>query len=143
MLSGKMVPMSEQPGGRRRAPRPSSTGRRRSTLKRDQLDSSPRQLRENLEELAGLLEDCESGVRRRALLMFGELVARWQGRFSGEPISAVIELLPDAVRMSFRNSERTLTSADWDELVSAAVLNLVDAWGIDRRVAGSAWFEFR
>jgi len=135
--------MGEYSGGRRRAQRQSPAGRRRSTLRRDQLDSSPRQLRKNLEELDLLLEDCDPFVRRRALLMFGELVARWQDQFSGEPISVVIELLPDAFRMSFRNSERTLTSADWDGLVSAALVHLVDAWGIDRRVAGSAWFEFR
>lgn len=75
--------------------------------------------------------------------MFGELVAGWQARFSGEPISAEIEFLPDALRMSFSNAQRTLTPDDWDELVSATVNDLVDAWGIDRRVAGSAWFEFR
>lgn len=90
-----------------------------------------------------MLKECDSQVRRRALLMFGELVARWQARFSGEPISAAIEFLPDAVRMSFRNSLRTLTAVEWDELVSATVIDLVDAWGVDRRVAGSAWFEFR
>ena len=100
-------------------------------------------LRETLEELAGLLANCESRVRRRALLMFGELVARWQRRFAGESISAEIEFLPDALRLSFHNSERALTPDEWDELVSATVTDLVDAWGVDRRAAGSAWFEFR
>jgi hypothetical protein len=75
--------------------------------------------------------------------MFGELVARWQTRFSGEPISAAIEFLPDAVRMSFRNSLRSLTTDEWTELVSVTVIDLVDAWGVDRRVTGRAWFEFR
>jgi hypothetical protein len=119
------------------------TGRRRSILKHDHLDSSPRVLRETLEALAAVLEDCEPRVRRRALLMFGELVAGWQARFSGEPISAEIEFLPDALRMSFRSSTSTLTPLDWDDLVSATVNDLADAWGIDRRTAGSAWFEFR
>ena len=82
-------------------------------------------------------------MRRRALLMFGELVAGWQTRFSGEPISAEIEFLPDALRMSFRSSESTLTPDEWDELVSATVNDLADEWGIDRRTPGSAWFEFR
>ena len=75
--------------------------------------------------------------------MFGELVAGWQARFSGEPISAVIEFLPDAVRMSFRNARTPLTATEWGELISATVIDLVDEWGVDRRDAGSAWFEFR
>lgn len=116
---------------------------RRPFLKRDEFDPNPRQLRENLKALDGLLQECEPAVRRRALLMFGELVASWQRRFSGEPISAVTELRPDAVRLSFRNSERVLTSAEWSEVVSVVVADLVDEWGIDRRVAGCAWFEFR
>ena len=75
--------------------------------------------------------------------MFGELVSRWQSRFSGEPIAAVIEFLPDAVRISFRNARTPLTAAEWHELISATVIDLVDAWGVDRRDAGCAWFEFR
>jgi hypothetical protein len=121
----------------------SHIGRRRSILRHDHLDSSPRVLRETLEALAALLEVCEPRVRRRALLMFGELVAGWQARVSGEPIAAEIEFLPDALRMSFRSSESTLTPEEWDVLVSATVNDLADEWGIDRRTPGSAWFEFR
>ena len=75
--------------------------------------------------------------------MFGELVAEWQGRFAGEPISADIEFLSTTVRMTFGNADRVLTPADWETLVSKTILDLVDSWGIDRRTAGSAWFEFR
>jgi len=108
-----------------------------------QLDSDPRQLRETLGELDGLLDDCKGDLRRRVLLMVSGLVTSWHGRFSGEPISAVIEPLPDAARMSLRNSRRELTRDDWEELVTATVVDVVDAWGIDRRFIGSAWFEFR
>ena len=147
-----MFPVGEHPGGydsvhgQAESAGPGVSppaGRRRSILKSGHLDSSPRVLRETLHELARLLETCESRVRRRALLMFGELVARWPGRCAGEPISIEIELLSDAVRMSVRNARRTLTSAEWEELVSATVIDLVDGWGTDRRAEGSAWFEFR
>lgn len=133
-------------GGLRRPSGPGAqpeVARRRPTLRRDHLDSDPRQLRENLDELAGLLHGSDARVRRRVLLMFGELVARWQKRFSGESISTDIEFLPDAVRLSFRNSKRRLTPTEWYELVSPMILDLVDLWGIDRRLAGDAWFEFR
>ena len=116
---------------------------RRPILWREALDPSPRRLRKTLKQLVQLLESADSRVRRRALLMFGELISGWQRQFSGEPISAVIEVLPDAIRMTFGNAERTITPDEWDELVSAMVIDLVDDWGIDRRVAGCAWFEFR
>jgi hypothetical protein len=120
-----------------------SLRRRRPVLRCDELDSDPRRLRGNLEELAAVLRNSNPRVRRRILLMFGELVARWQGCFSGQPISVVVDFLPDAVRMTFRNPQTPLTRAAWDEVVSPMVLDLVDSWGIDRRRAGSAWFEFR
>ena len=76
-------------------------------------------------------------------MAFGDLVASWQGRFKGEPITVVVERLPDAVRMVVRNSERQLTSDEWSELVSPALADLTFGWGIDRRLPGRAWFEFR
>ena len=118
-------------------------GFRRPLLQRDEFDSDPRQLRENLQALDALLEDCEAPVRRRILLMFGELVASWQSSFAGEPISVVIEVLPGSVRLSVRNSNRHLTPNEWNNVISPVVADRVDAWGIDRRLAGRAWFEFR
>jgi len=116
-------------------------GFRRPLLQRDVFDSNPRQLRGNLQMLETLLEDCEVSVRRRILLLFGELVASWQRCFAGEPISVVIEVLPDSVRLSVRNSNRQLAPTDWNRVIPPAVANLVDAWGIDRRLEGRAWFE--
>jgi hypothetical protein len=89
-----------------------------------------------------MLEDCGAPVRRRILLMFGELVASWQGRFAGEAISVVIEVLADSVRVSVCNADRHVTPTEWNGVISAPVASLVDAWGIDRRLAGRAWFEF-
>ena len=116
---------------------------RRPILRRDELDSGPKKLRQTLDELGGALQDCDPLVRRRILLAFGDLVAHWQYRFLGEPISAAVEYLPDAVRVTLQNSKRPLTPVAWQELVSPMALDLVDSWGIDRRNPGSAWFEFR
>ncbi len=118
-------------------------GFRRPLLQRDEFDSNPRQLRENLRGLDALLKDCEESIRKRILKMFGELVASWQSVFAGEPISVVIEVLSDSVRLSVRGSNRHLTPLDWNRLISTSVADLVDAWGVDRRLAGRAWFEFR
>ena len=117
---------------------------RRQPLQQEEFDSSPRHLRENLWVLDGMLREGSSDVRRRVRLAFGELVANWQLRFSGDKISVLIEFLPDdAVRMSIHHPGRMLTSDEWDFLVSAVVAGLVDDWGIDRRMVGRAWFEFR
>jgi len=136
-------PVSEETEAGQAARRESAPGHRRPTRQWEHFDSRPRQLRKTLEKLSELLEDCEPPIRRRILLMFGELVARWQRLFAGERISADVEFLPTSVRVTLRNAERVLTPADWECLVSAMVVDLVDNWGIDRRVAGSAWFEFR
>lgn len=117
-------------------------GFRRPLLQRDEFDSNPSQLRENLRALELLLEDCGAPVRRRILLVFGELVARWQRRYAGEAISVVIEVLEDSVRLSVRNSERHVTPTEWNDVISAPITDLVDAWGMDRRLVGRAWFEF-
>jgi hypothetical protein len=119
------------------------SGFRRPLLQRDEFDSDPRRLRENLQGLDSLLEDCDAPVRRRIILMFGELVAGWQNSFEGEPISVVIEVLSGSVRLSVRNSNRHLTPNQWNNVISPAVADRVDAWGIDRRLEGRAWFEFR
>lgn len=122
--------------------RGSRTGRRRP-LQHEEFDSSPRHLRENLSVLDGMLSEGSSDVRRRVRLAFKELVANWQHRFSGDRISVLIDFLPDdAVRMSIHHPGRTLTSAEWDVLVSAVIAGLVDDWGVDRRTVGQAWFEF-
>jgi len=119
------------------------TGLRRPLVQRDQFDSDPRQLRENLRKLEVLLEDCEVAVRRRIRLAFGDLVASWQSRFAGEAISVVIEVLADSVRVSVCNPNRRITPGEWKDVMSAPVAGLVDAWGIDRRLVGRAWFEFQ
>ena len=118
-------------------------GRRRASLQREEFDSSPRHLRENLRVLDEVLEATNSDVRRRVRLTFGELVANWQLRFSGERICVVMEFLPNAVRMNVHHPERSLAADEWDGLISPVVVSLVDDCGADRRVAGSAWFEFR
>ena len=118
-------------------------GFRRPLLQRDEFDSDPRKLRDNLSALEALLGDCDASVRRRILLMFGELVAKWQARFTGEGISVVIEVLPGSVRLSVRSASRQITPAEWIELISAPIADLADAWGIDRRLPGRAWFEFQ
>ena len=126
------------PGAQRQLPE----GFRRPLLQRDEFDSHPRELRDNLRALEKLLADCEAPLRRRIILMFGELLANWQRRFAGEPVSVVIEVMSGSVRMSVRNSSRLVTPTEWNSLISAAVVDLVDAWGIDRRLAGRTWFEF-
>ena len=119
------------------------TGIRRPLVQRDHFDSDPRQLRDNLRMLEGLLEDCEPAVRRRIRLAFGDLVASWQSRFTGEAISVVIEVLADSVRVSVSNPTRHITPAEWNDLMSTPIADLVDAWGIDRRLTGRAWLEFQ
>ena len=119
-------------------------GHRRPPLQHEEFDSSPRHLRENLRMLDGMLEARAPDVRRRVRLAFGELAANWQLRFRGAAIALVIEVLPgDAVRMNIHHPERMLTSGEWHSLVSAVVASLVDDWGVDRRMVGRAWFEFR
>ncbi len=76
-------------------------------------------------------------------LMFGQLVAQWQARFEGEPMAVSVELVADAVHLSTGGARRILSEQDWPPLMSAAILDLVDTWGFDRRREGDAWFEFR
>ena len=119
-------------------------GQRRTPLQREEFDSSPRHLRENLEVLEGMLEARDPDVRRRVRLAFGELAANWQVRFRGAAIEVVIEVLPgDAVRVNIHHPVRMLSTGEWDDLVSGVVASLVDDWGTDRRMPGRAWFEFR
>ncbi len=118
-------------------------GGRKPVLKRDQLDSDPRILRTSLAELGDLLKGCEPSLRRRVDLVFTELVARWQDDFAGEAISTTVELLRGEIRVSFSNPKRMLSPSDWKTLVSAPIVTLADAWGIDRRIEGGAWFVFR
>jgi hypothetical protein len=125
------------------APGQTLAGRRRSVLRRDQLDTDPRELRATLAEIERLLTGCEPGLRRRIRLVFSELMARWQDGFAGDAISTVIELLPGEVRVRFDNPERTLAPSDWEALVSAPITALADEWGIDRRLSGGAWFHFQ
>ena len=116
---------------------------RRPVLKHTEFDSSPRRLRKNLRALDTILEGCDTWMCRRVRLMFVELVSNWQRSFAGEPISASVEILPGAVRVSFGNARRTLTNDDWDGLITQAIADLVSAWGVDRRMGGWRWFEFQ
>ena len=118
-------------------------GLRRPLFQRIELDTDPRLLRETLASLERLLAASAPDARRRALLTFGELVAAWQAQFAGEPISVVVERLPYAVRLTLRNSNRPLSPGEWTEVVPPSVVDIVDQWGIDRRLPGRAWFEFR
>ena len=115
---------------------------RRMILRREELSSCPRQLRANLKELDALLQGSDAWVRRRIRLMFGEVVAKWQHQGVGEPIIATIEILPGAVRVSLGDGEGRLTPSDWAAMVSPAIQDLIDGWGMDRRSEGQAWFEF-
>ncbi len=112
-------------------------------LQRAEFSSDPRALRGNLERLDELLHESGVAVRRRVGLMFGQLVAGWQARFSGEPMAVSVELVEDAVRISTGGARRKLARMDWPALVTPVILDLVDAWGFDRRHDGDAWFEFR
>ena len=118
-------------------------GRQSAVLRTEKLETDPCRLRESLDELFALLRDANPRVRRSILRMFGEFVARWQERQLGTPISVVVEFQPDGVRMSFRHPRTPHMFAAWEELVSPVLLDPVDSWGIERRTAGAAWFEFR
>jgi len=120
-----------------------ATGQRRVVLQRAEFSSDPRALRQNLDRLDGLLQESDARVRRRVGLMFGQLVAQWQSRFEGESMSVSVELLAHAVRLSTGGARRTLLEGDWRALMTPSILDLVDAWGFDRRRQGDAWFEFR
>ena len=85
---------------------------------RGEFDADPSRLRENLEELAALLQGSSPRVRRRMLQAFGELVARWQYRLEGS-ISVVIEFLPDAARMSLRSQQGALPPTVGEQLLSS------------------------
>lgn len=115
---------------------------RRVILERAEFSPDPRALRENLEQLDRLLLDSDAWVRRRVRLFFGQLVAQWQSRFAGEPMSVSVELVGRAVRVSTGRAHQTLGEGDWRILVTPSILDLVDAWGFDRRYEGHAWFEF-
>ncbi len=75
------------------------------------------------------------------LQVFGELVGLSQERLEG-PISVVIELLPDAVRMSLRSPQGTLPPAASAQLLSPIVLDLIDSYGFDPGAREDVWFEF-
>jgi hypothetical protein len=118
-------------------------GNRRPVLERTEFSSDPRALRDNLAKLNEHVDDAHSEVRRRLDLTFGELVARWQAHFAGEPMAVSLEVLDNAVRLVTGGARRVLDKPDWDELVTPVVADLVDDWGPDRRHEGDAWFEFR
>jgi hypothetical protein len=115
---------------------------RRPVLKQAVFESSPNRLRRNLKILDGLIEGRDDWMCRRVRLTFVELVGAWQQSFVGEPIFLTAEVLPGAVRISVENAARPLTDDDWDRLLDAAALDLVNAWGVDRRRSGQRWFEF-
>lgn len=125
------------------APVGNAAGKRRVALQRAEFSSDPRALRQNLDRLDALVHESNASARRRVGLMFGQLVAQWQSRFVGESMAVSVELLEGAVRLSTGGARRTLRDADWQALVTPSILDLVDAWGIDRRHQGDAWFEFR
>ena len=102
---------------------------RQSAILTEKLESDPRRLRENLDELFILLRDADPRVRRSILRMFGELVAKWQERQLGTPISVVVEFQSDAVRMTLGNSRTPLMPAAWEGLISPVVLDYVDSSG--------------
>lgn len=122
---------------------PTAIDHRRVVLRQAEFSSDPRALRGNLERLDELLHESADDVRRRVGLMFGQLVARWQEHFEGEPMAVSVELVMGAVRLSTGGARRTLSREDWPPLVTAVILDLVDDWGFDRRRDGDAWFEFR
>ena len=143
MLSREGHPRAPEPVGE---PRSSDSGPQRllgwrePIVMRGELDADPSRLRENLEELAALLQGSSPRVRRRMLQVFGELVARWQYRLEGS-ISVVIEFLPDAARMSLRSQQGALPPTVGEQLLSPTVRDMIDSWGIDPGPAGNVWFE--
>ena len=116
--------------------------KRRPVLKHEEFDSSPLRLRTNLEKFDGLLEGSNTWLRRRVLLSFGTLVSEWQRAHRPHALCMTLELLPRAVRMRVEPPQETLDGSGWDELVTPGIEGLVEAWGVDLRGAGGAWFEF-
>jgi hypothetical protein len=119
-----------------------AAGPRRMVLERAEFSCDPRALRGNLARIDGLIRETHPAIRRRVGLMFGQLVAQWVARFPGEPMAVDVELIADAVRLSTGGVSRRLDEADWANLVTDSIADLVDGWGFDRRHAGDAWFEF-
>ena len=116
---------------------------RRVVLQRGQFLPGSRQLRSSLTRLEGLLSGSDVFVRRRVRLMFGELISQWQTVVGNEPMVVTLELLPRSVRLTTCAEGHEVTEAEWDRLMTPIVLEFADTWGLDRRQAGAAWFEFR
>ena len=118
-------------------------GGRRPVHEHSEFDSDPRALRTNLARLDEQVGESHPEIRRRLGLMFGQLVASWQGHYAGEPMAVSVEILDNAVRLLTGGARRELTPQEWAELVTPVITDLVDDWGLDRRHDGCAWFEFR
>lgn len=116
--------------------------KRRPVLRYEEFESSPVRLRATLEKFDRLLDGCNTWLHRRVLLAFGTLVSEWQRAHRAQPLCVTLELLPRAVRLQIGHPQQTMSGADWDRLVSPAIEDLVEAWGVDMRAAGGAWFEF-
>lgn len=124
-------------------PGPRDEKQRRVVLQQGQFNPDSRQLRSNLIRLERLLSGSDPFVRRRVRLMFGELISQWYSVIGNRPLVVTLELLPRAARLTACAEHRKLTEAEWRELVTPIILEFADAWALDRRQAGGAWFEFR
>ncbi len=116
--------------------------KRRVVLHRGEFSPDPRELRRSLSRLEGLLSGTDSGVRRRVGLTFTELIGHWHRVADGGPLVLSLELLPEAIRLTAFAERKQLTEAEWESLVAPVALEFIDAWGLDRRHPGAAWFEF-
>ena len=80
-LSRAAAPVSEP----RSSIAPAAFARRREPLVvHGEFDADPSRLRENLEELAALLQRLKSSRAAADAATFGELVARWRYRWKGQ-----------------------------------------------------------
>lgn len=131
---GRSFGMDAEAAGRERM--------RRAALRSREFNPDSRELRRILAELEHLLEGSEARVRRRVRLMFGELVAGWHPLVGPQALIVTLEVLPHSARLTASAEGRALTESEWNTLVMPIVLEFVDAWGIDRRRPGGAWFEF-
>jgi hypothetical protein len=117
--------------------------RRRRVIARTGLRLDPRELRRNLEQLDRTLDGMDPFLRRRVLLVLGELVAVWQKDHAGRTVDLQLEVLSGAVLLEITDPEREIRASDWEALVSPVVRDLVDRWGTGCRAGDGVWVEFR
>ena len=75
-------------------------------------------------------------------MAFGTLVSEWQRSFAPSPIAVSVERLPNAVRLRVAHPDGAADRAQWRELITPAIDDLVESWGVNLREDGGVWLEF-